>query len=126
VRIFITRGYILVLTVGCRGAANFTNKVYSDVFNHLVAENGCKWYDTEPSRGVSNLTDCKAAQTFAFEHLASFRLHNTFWHQQTPSWLPGNVSADDLVKNIIPQHVQQEIGGMGRTYLLIHADFIGT
>jgi GH35 family endo-1,4-beta-xylanase len=28
-------------------------------------------------------------------------------------WLPGSVSASDLVNNVIPQHVQQEIGGMG-------------
>jgi endo-1,4-beta-xylanase len=36
-----------------------------------------------------------------------------FWHAQTPSWLPGSVSASDLVNNVIPQHVQQEIQGMG-------------
>jgi endo-1,4-beta-xylanase len=29
------------------------------------------------------------------------------------SWLPGNVSASDLVNTIIPQHVQAEIQGMG-------------
>jgi endo-1,4-beta-xylanase len=29
------------------------------------------------------------------------------------SWLPGNVSASDLVNTVIPQHVQAEIQGMG-------------
>jgi GH35 family endo-1,4-beta-xylanase len=54
-------------------AKAFTNNVFSTVFNHVVAENGCKWYDTEPERGVHNLTDCKGVSQYALEHLASFR-----------------------------------------------------
>jgi endo-1,4-beta-xylanase len=50
---------------------------------------------------------------FALAHNATFRGHNTFWHEHLPAWLPGNVSASDLVNNVIPQHVQQEIQGMG-------------
>ncbi|KAF9559707.1 glycoside hydrolase [Agrocybe pediades] len=93
--------------------ASFLSNVFSTYFNHVVAENGCKWDATEPSRGTSDLTECKAVQSFASSHGASFRGHNTFWHSQTPSWLPGSISASDLVNNVIPQHVQQEIQGMG-------------
>ncbi|KZS90767.1 glycoside hydrolase [Sistotremastrum niveocremeum HHB9708] len=87
--------------------------VFGPFFNHLVAENGCKWDATEPTRGVSSLTSCQGAQSFATSHGATFRGHNTFWHSQTPSWLPGSITATDLVTNVIPQHVQQEISGMG-------------
>ncbi|KAJ6554861.1 glycoside hydrolase superfamily, partial [Mycena capillaripes] len=82
-------------------------------FNHIVAENGCKWQSTEPSRGTSSLTQCLGVQSYAVARNASFRGHNTFWHQQLPSWLPGSVTASDLVTNVIPQHIQQEIQGMG-------------
>jgi GH35 family endo-1,4-beta-xylanase len=88
--------------------------VYDTVFNHMVAENGCKWFDTEQVRGQANLTDCRGVLDYAGAHGDSFRGHNTFWHQQTPDWLPGNVSASDLVNNVIPQHVQQTISGIGK------------
>ncbi|KAJ7096565.1 glycoside hydrolase superfamily [Mycena belliarum] len=87
--------------------------VYNTFFNHMVAENGCKWQSTEPSRGTSSLTACLGVQSYATARGASFRGHNTFWHSQLPSWLPGSVTASDLVTNVIPQHVQQEIQGMG-------------
>jgi endo-1,4-beta-xylanase len=91
-------------------------------FNHIVAENSCKWQGTEPSRGTSDLSGCLAVQSYATANGCSFRGHNTFWHSQTPSWLPGSVSASDLVTNIIPQHVQQEIVGMG----FVHPAMSGT
>ncbi|KAG8842842.1 hypothetical protein FRB96_004704, partial [Tulasnella sp. 330] len=94
-------------------AQSFQTSVFSTFFNHVVAENGCKWDATEPTRGTSDLTECQAVQSFATAHSNSFRGHNTFWHSQTPSWLPGSITASDLVTNVIPQHVQQEIQGMG-------------
>ncbi|PPQ71982.1 hypothetical protein CVT26_007138 [Gymnopilus dilepis] len=93
--------------------ASFLSSVFSTYFNHVVAENGCKWDATEPTRGTSDLTECQAVQSFATKNGATFRGHNTFWHSQTPSWLPGSITASDLVNNVIPQHVQQEIQGMG-------------
>ncbi|KAJ7926273.1 glycoside hydrolase superfamily [Mycena leptocephala] len=93
--------------------ASWMTNVYNTFFNHIVAENGCKWQSTEPSRGTSSLTQCLGVQSYAVARNASFRGHNTFWHQQLPSWLPGSVTASDLVTNVIPQHVQQEIQGMG-------------
>ncbi|KDR79605.1 hypothetical protein GALMADRAFT_93534 [Galerina marginata CBS 339.88] len=92
---------------------SFNTNVFSTFFNHVVAENGCKWDATEPSRGTSDLTECQAVQAFATKSGATFRGHNTFWHSQTPTWLPGSITASDLVTNVIPQHVQQEIQGMG-------------
>jgi endo-1,4-beta-xylanase len=64
--------------------ASFLQSVFSTFFNHLVAENGCKWDATEPSRGTSSLTSCQGAQSFAASSGISFRGHNTFWHSQTP------------------------------------------
>ncbi|KAF8966736.1 glycoside hydrolase superfamily [Flammula alnicola] len=93
--------------------ASWTQSVFSTFFNHIVAENGCKWDATEPTRGVSALTGCVAVQSYGTSNGATFRGHNTFWHSQTPSWLPGSVTASDLVTNVIPQHVQQEIQGLG-------------
>ncbi|KAJ7696518.1 glycoside hydrolase superfamily [Mycena rosella] len=93
--------------------ASWMTNVYNTFFNHMVAENGCKWSATEPTRGVSSLTQCLGVQSYAVARNASFRGHNTFWHEQLPSWLPGSVTASDLVTNVIPQHVQQEIQGMG-------------
>ncbi|KAJ7487995.1 glycosyl hydrolase family 10-domain-containing protein, partial [Mycena latifolia] len=93
--------------------ASWMTTTYNTFFNHIVAENGCKWDATEPSRGTSSLTQCLGAQSYAAARGASFRGHNTFWHSQTPSWLPGSITASDLVTNVIPQHVQQEIQGMG-------------
>ncbi|KAJ6468506.1 glycoside hydrolase superfamily [Mycena vitilis] len=93
--------------------ASWMTNAYNTFFNHIVAENGCKWQSTEPSRGTSSLTQCLGVQSYAVSRNASFRGHNTFWHEQLPSWLPGSVSASDLVTNVIPQHVQQEIQGMG-------------
>ncbi|KAG8842845.1 hypothetical protein FRB96_004707 [Tulasnella sp. 330] len=94
-------------------AQSFQTSVFTSFFNHVVAENGCKWDATEPTRGTSDLTECLAVQSFATTNGNSFRGHNTFWHSQTPSWLPGSITASDLVDNVIPQHVQQEIQGMG-------------
>lgn len=93
--------------------ASWTQNVFSTFFNHIVAENGCKWDATEPTRGTSSLTECLGVQSFGTTAGTTFRGHNTFWHSQTPSWLPGSVTASDLVNNVIPQHVQQEIQGMG-------------
>ncbi|KAF7304363.1 Beta-xylanase [Mycena chlorophos] len=87
--------------------------MFESFFKHVVSENGCKWDATEPEQGVSNLTECQACHSFATARGNSFRGHNTFWHQQMPAWLPGNFTASELVGNIIPQHVKQEIGGMG-------------
>lgn len=84
----------------------------SNTFNHGVAENNCKWQFTEPAQNVSNLTACENSQNFFAANDASFRLHNTFWHQQTPTWLPGSFSAAELVGDIIPTHVKQEAGGI--------------
>ncbi|KAF7297504.1 Beta-xylanase [Mycena indigotica] len=87
--------------------------VFSTFYKHVVSENGCKWDATEPSQGTSSLTECLACQSFATTNGDTFRGHNTFWHSQTPSWLPGSFSASQVVNTIIPQHVQQEIQGMG-------------
>ncbi|KAJ7783946.1 glycoside hydrolase superfamily [Mycena maculata] len=86
---------------------------FATFYHHVVSENGCKWDATEPTQGVSDLTECLATQSFATTYDNSFRGHNTFWHEQTPTWLPGSFTADELVGTIIPQHVQQEIQGMG-------------
>jgi endo-1,4-beta-xylanase len=64
--------------------ASFTQNVYTTFFNHMVAENGCKWQSTEPSPGTSSLTACKGVQSFAAAHGDTFRGHNTFWHEQLP------------------------------------------
>ncbi|KAF8316680.1 glycoside hydrolase [Clavulina sp. PMI_390] len=87
--------------------------IFNTFFNHIVAENGCKWDATEPTRGVSSLSGCQGVQSFGATYGDSFRGHNTFWHSQLPSWLPGSVTASDLVGTVIPQHVQQEISGLG-------------
>ncbi|KAF7341846.1 Beta-xylanase [Mycena sanguinolenta] len=86
---------------------------FTTFYRHVVSENGCKWDATEPSQGVSDLTECLATQSFATAHGNTFRGHNTFWHSQTPSWLPGSFTAAQITGTIIPQHVQAEIQGMG-------------
>ncbi|KAJ7617346.1 glycoside hydrolase superfamily, partial [Roridomyces roridus] len=86
---------------------------FANFFKHVVSENGCKWDATEPSQGTSSLTECLACQSFATQIGATFRGHNTFWHSQLPTWLPGSFSASQIVGTIIPQHVQAEIQGMG-------------
>lgn len=58
--------------------------VFNTFFNHIVAENGCKWDATEPSRGTSSLSGCQGVQSFGATYGDSFRGHNTFWHSQTP------------------------------------------
>ncbi|KZV77340.1 glycoside hydrolase family 10 protein [Peniophora sp. CONT] len=93
----------------------WTADIFRSFFNHVVAENECKWEATEPSSGVSNLTECIAVRDFATKHSDSFRGHNTFWHSQTPTWLPGNFSAGELVDTIIPTHVRAEIAGLGHS-----------
>jgi endo-1,4-beta-xylanase len=66
------------------GDASFVSNVFNTFFNHVVAENSCKWSGTEPVRGMSSLGNCKAVQSFAASHGDSFRGHNTFWHSQLP------------------------------------------
>jgi endo-1,4-beta-xylanase len=68
--------------------ASWMTNVYNTFFNHIVAENGCKWQSTEPSRGTSSLTQCLGVQSYAVARNASFRGHNTFWHQQLPVRVP--------------------------------------
>ncbi|KAJ7491727.1 glycoside hydrolase superfamily [Mycena galericulata] len=86
---------------------------FATFYKHVVSENGCKWDATEPTQGVSDLTECLATQSFATSNGNTFRGHNTFWHSQTPTWLPGSFTASQLTGTIIPQHVQQTIQGMG-------------
>jgi len=87
--------------------------VFTTFYKHVVSENGCKWDATEPTQGVSDLTECLECQSFATANGNTFRGHNTFWHEQTPTWLPGSFTASQITGTIIPQHVQQEIQGMG-------------
>ncbi|KAJ7195792.1 glycoside hydrolase superfamily [Mycena pura] len=92
---------------------SWSSSIFSTFYRHVVSENGCKWDATEPSQGVSDLTECLACQSFATANGNTFRGHNTFWHSQTPSWLPGSFTAAQVTGTIIPQHVQAEIQGMG-------------
>ena len=62
----------------------FVNDVFGIFFNHVVAENGCKWDATEPTQGNSVLTSCTGVQNFANSMGHTFRGHNTFWHEQLP------------------------------------------
>jgi hypothetical protein len=68
--------------------ASFASNLYSTFFNHVVAENSCKWSSTEPSRGTSSLGGCQSVQSYAAAHGDTFRGHNTFWHAQTPVRAP--------------------------------------
>jgi endo-1,4-beta-xylanase len=68
--------------------ASWTTNIYNTFFNHMVAENGCKWQSTEPSRGTSSLGACQGVQTYAAARGDTFRGHNTFWHSQLPVRLP--------------------------------------
>lgn len=105
---------------------SFASAKLNDTFNHGVAENNCKWQFTEPSLNVSDLSACKKSQAFFTNNGASFRLHNTFWHQQTPSWLPSTFSASALLEDIIPTHVRQEAGGMtGYTSVDVLNEIVG-
>lgn len=64
--------------------AAWTATIFETFFNHVVAENSCKWDSTETSEGVSTLTSCEAVESYATEYSNSFRGHNTFWHSQLP------------------------------------------
>ena len=106
----------------------------------MVAEDGCKWYATEPDPGKPSLADCRPVQEYAEQHGNSFRGHNTFWHQELPvratfscplchttdavpiiqDWLPGNFSAHELVDNIIPTHVRAVCSLYG---LILHQSY---
>ena len=68
--------------------AAWTSNIFTTFFNHIVAENGCKWDATEPTRGTSSLSGCIGVQTFATQHSDTFRGHNLFWHSQTPVCMP--------------------------------------
>ena len=65
-------------------AQSFQTSVFQTFFNHVVAENGCKWDATEPTQGNSVLTSCTGVQNFANSMGHTFRGHNTFWHEQLP------------------------------------------
>lgn len=58
--------------------------VFSSFFDHVVAENGCKWGEVEREPGKSNLTECFDVPNFADKLGNSFRGHNTFWHTHLP------------------------------------------
>ncbi|KZO99283.1 glycoside hydrolase family 10 protein [Calocera viscosa TUFC12733] len=93
--------------------ANWTSEKFSTFWNHIVAGNDCKWYATEPERQDFTLSACEGVSQYAAAHYATFRGHNTFWHNQLPAWLPGNITAYDLVNNVIPTHVSTEIKALG-------------
>lgn len=67
-----------------RSHIEWTSEKFSTFWHHMVAEDGCKWYATEPSPGKPSLADCRPVQEYAEEHGNSFRGHNTFWHQELP------------------------------------------
>lgn len=85
-------------------AQSFQTSVFTTFFNHVVAENGCKWDATEPTRGTSDLTECLAVQSFATTNGNSFRGHNTFWHSQTPVSLLGIRKVYPGLPTDVPSH----------------------
>jgi endo-1,4-beta-xylanase len=65
-------------------SSSFMTNVFGTFFNHIVAENACKWQSTEPSRGTSSLGGCQGVQSFGTNLGTTFRGHNTFWHVRAP------------------------------------------
>ena len=62
----------------------FTEDIFGTFFDHVVAENGCKWGEVEREPGKSNLSECFDVLDFAREHSNTFRGHNTLWHTHLP------------------------------------------
>ena len=62
---------------------------YTQYWNAVTAENGCKWGSIERTKGQYNWIDADKSYNLALENDYEFRYHAIAWGSQYPSWFPG-------------------------------------
>ncbi|WP_437578886.1 endo-1,4-beta-xylanase [Sorangium sp. So ce887] len=65
-------------------------------FDYVTAENAMKWGPLATSADSYDWAGADEIVAFAEEHGQAVKGHTFVWHQQTPSWLDENMSADEL------------------------------
>ncbi len=67
---------------------------YTQYWNAVTAENGCKWGSIERTRGQFNWGDADRAYKLAQDNGFEFRYHAIAWGSQYPTWFEGLSEAD--------------------------------
>lgn len=79
-------------------------EVLAREFDYVTPENAMKWEPLAPSPDTYDWDDADAIVQFAEEHEQAVKGHTLVWHQQTPRWLGGGMSADEL-RAALQQHI---------------------
>ena len=79
---------------GAKFLGNITTggQVLSDFgtyWNHITAENECKWASIEGTRGRYNWSGCDRCYNWAKQNGGKFKFHALVWGSQYPNWLNG-------------------------------------
>ncbi len=72
---------------------------FSNYWNGVTSENGCKWGSIEASRDVMNWSQADVAYHHAVDNHLVFRYHVLAWGSQYPLW----------IKNLEPAEFQEEM-----------------
>lgn len=74
--------------------SNYVPSDYTDLWNGVTSENGCKWGSIERVRNQMNWTDADRAYQLAKQNGYEFRYHALAWGSQYPQWLENLSPAD--------------------------------
>ncbi|WP_437913926.1 endo-1,4-beta-xylanase [Sorangium sp. So ce302] len=74
-------------------------------FDYVTAENAMKWGPLAPTADSYAWADADEIVAFAEEHEQAIKGHTFVWHQQTPSWLNEDMSADEL-RAALKSHIE--------------------
>lgn len=74
--------------------AGYVPSDYTQLWNGVTAENGCKWGSIERNRDQMNWTDADRAYNLAMTNGYEFRYHALAWGSQYPTWIENLSSAE--------------------------------
>jgi len=79
--------------------SNYVPSDYTNLWNGVTSENGCKWGSIERTRNQMNWTDADKAYQLAKQNGYEFRYHALAWGSQYPQWLE-NLSPSDFQREM--------------------------
>lgn len=85
-------------------------RVITDNYTSVTAENAMKWQHVQPERGEFDWSGPDTIVGFADDHDLSVRGHTLLWHNQLPSWLAdGSWEAGEL-REVLREHTESLVG----------------
>lgn len=85
-------------------------RVVTDNYTYLTAENAMKWQYVQPERGEFDWSGPDAVVGFAERHGLSVRGHTLLWHNQQPPWLSSGSWSEEELREVLREHMEGLLG----------------